>query len=53
MFQMSDEYGKLNDIATKSQEKDHLMWIQLGVALDRIVFLLYLGLSIYAVYSFY
>lgn len=53
MFQMSEEYGKLNDIATKSQEKGHLMWIQLGFAIDRIAFLLYLGLTIYVIFSFY
>lgn len=50
---MLDEYGKLNDIVTKSQEMEQLMWIQLGVVIDRLAFSVYLALTIFVIYSFY
>ncbi|KAJ8925432.1 hypothetical protein NQ315_009265 [Exocentrus adspersus] len=50
---MSEEYGKLNDSFTKSPEKQQLIWILLGIAIDRISFLIYLPLIIYAIYLNY
>ncbi|KAG5869885.1 Acetylcholine receptor subunit alpha-like 1, partial [Gonioctena quinquepunctata] len=47
-----EEYGKLNErTSTKFQEQNQMMWILLSLAIDRISFIVYLALVIFAAYS--